>query len=104
MIPPSAWLREVWGPKGPPAFGSIEEMQATLDLVMGHYNRVAEMLVPPVQCMRRLCPIDFVHFCLVTGLPEGLGQQTEIWHGGWWGWFCGSVRGGGASAGEPALA
>lgn len=49
MIPPSAWLREVWGPKGPPAFGSIEEMQATLDLVMGHYNRVAEMLVPPVQ-------------------------------------------------------
>ena len=44
--------------------------------------------------MRRHCPIDFACFCRVTGLPEGLGQQTEIWHGGWWGWFCGAVRGG----------
>ena len=57
-----------------------------------------------LECMRRHCPIDFACFCRVTGLPEGLGQQTEIWHGGWWGWFCGAVRGGGASAGEPALA
>jgi len=45
MIPPSAWLKKVWGQDGPAPFESIEEMQATLDLIMAHYNSVAGMLM-----------------------------------------------------------
>jgi uncharacterized protein len=47
MIPPSEWLNQVWGPDGPPEFDSMDHMQAVLDLIMGHYNRVAGMLTPP---------------------------------------------------------
>jgi len=46
-IPPSEWLKQVWGPDGPPAFDTMEHMQAVLDLIMVHYNRVAAMLIPP---------------------------------------------------------
>jgi len=28
MIPPSVWLREVWGPGGPPEFESLAEIDA----------------------------------------------------------------------------
>lgn len=45
MIPPSVWLREVWGPGGPPEFENLSDMQTTLDLIMAHYNRVASMLM-----------------------------------------------------------
>jgi len=47
MIPPSRWLKEVWGGNGEPVFDSLEEMQSLLDLLMAHYNRVAQMLTPP---------------------------------------------------------
>lgn len=47
MIPPSEWLKQVWGPDGPPEFDTMEHMQAVLDLIMAHYNRVAAMLMPP---------------------------------------------------------
>lgn len=47
MIPPSRWLKEVWGGNGEPTFDSHGEMQALLDLLMAHYNRVAQMLTPP---------------------------------------------------------
>lgn len=47
MIPPSRWLKEVWGGTGEPTFDSIADMQALLDLIMGHYNRVARMLTAP---------------------------------------------------------
>ncbi|MGV8988963.1 MAG: UPF0149 family protein [Cypionkella sp.] len=47
MIPPSVWLRQVWGPDGAPEFKNLAEMQATLDLIMAHYNRVAAMLMMP---------------------------------------------------------
>lgn len=45
MIPPSVWLREVWGKGGPPEFENLSAMQATLDLIMAHYNRVVSMLM-----------------------------------------------------------
>ena len=47
LIPPSVWLREVWGPGGPPEFAHLDEMQTLLDLIMAHYNRVASMLAAP---------------------------------------------------------
>jgi uncharacterized protein len=47
MIPPSRWLKEVWGGSGEPAFDSLKDMQALLDQIMTHYNRVARMLTPP---------------------------------------------------------
>lgn len=47
MIPPSVWLKHVWGLAGPPEFDSLVEMNAFLDLVMAHYNRVVAMLGVP---------------------------------------------------------
>lgn len=47
LIPPSQWLKEVWGGTGEPEFESLEAFQAALDLIMGHYNRVARMLTAP---------------------------------------------------------
>ena len=45
MIAPSVWLSEVWGPRGAPEFKDLSEMQAMLDLIMAHYNRVASLLM-----------------------------------------------------------
>jgi uncharacterized protein len=45
MIAPSVWLPEVWGPGGAPEFKDLSEMQAVLDLIMAHYNRVAGLLM-----------------------------------------------------------
>jgi len=47
MIPPSEWLPVVWGSRGIPEFGSDDALQDALDLVMGHYNGVAQSLMPP---------------------------------------------------------
>jgi uncharacterized protein len=47
MIRPGLWLREVWGGDGEPEFRSMEAFQAALDLIMGHYNRVAQTLTKP---------------------------------------------------------
>jgi len=41
------WLTRVWGSDGPPKFENMEHMQHVIDLIIGHYNRVAEMLRPP---------------------------------------------------------
>ena len=47
MIPPSVWLGQVWGPGGLPEFENLSDMQALLDLVTAHYNRVAVLLMQP---------------------------------------------------------
>lgn len=47
MIPPSEWLPEIWGSSGMPEFDSEQALQNALDLIMGHYNEVAESLIPP---------------------------------------------------------
>lgn len=47
MIPPSEWLPHVWGPGGMPAFEYEDALQQALDLIMGHYNEVAQALSPP---------------------------------------------------------
>lgn len=47
MIAPSEWLPLVWGSGGIPQFEAEEELQNALDLIMGHYNDVAQSRVPP---------------------------------------------------------
>lgn len=47
MIPPSLWLQEVWGGAGEPRFESLAAFQTAFDLIMGHYNRVSQMLSAP---------------------------------------------------------
>ena len=42
MIPPSEWLPGVWG--GEHEFGDVDEAEATIAAVMGHYNRIAREL------------------------------------------------------------
>ena len=39
MIPPSEWLPGVWG--GEHEFADVDEAEATIDVVMEHYNRIA---------------------------------------------------------------
>jgi uncharacterized protein len=47
MVPPNEWLPQVWGAGGMPEFKSQKDLQDGLDLVMGHYNDVAQSLIPP---------------------------------------------------------
>ncbi len=47
IVSPAKWLKQVWGPDEPPEFDSMEEMQHLIDMVMGHYNRVAGLLGRP---------------------------------------------------------
>lgn len=47
LIKPSEWLPHVWGSNGTPIFESEEALQQALDLIMGHYNDVAQSLMPP---------------------------------------------------------
>jgi uncharacterized protein len=47
MIPPSEWLPQVWGSGGLPEFEAEQDLQNALDLIMQHYNDVAQSLVPP---------------------------------------------------------
>ena len=42
MIPPPEWLPGVWG--GEHEFGDVDEAEATIAAVMGHYNRIAREL------------------------------------------------------------
>ena len=41
LVPPGEWIAEVWGPK-PPNWESVAEAQEVMDLLMGHWNLVAE--------------------------------------------------------------
>ena len=47
MVPPSEWLPQVWGSDGVPHFESQQALQDAFDLIMGHYNDVAQSLIPP---------------------------------------------------------
>lgn len=47
MVPTSEWLPLVWGKGGLAEFDDMDQMQASLDLIMAHYNRVASMLMVP---------------------------------------------------------
>jgi uncharacterized protein len=47
VVSPAEWLKQVWGPDGPPEFDSMEEMQRLIDMVMAHFNRVAGLLGRP---------------------------------------------------------
>lgn len=47
MIPPSEWLPLVWGSSGTPELEPDDALQNALDLIMGHYNDVAQSLMPP---------------------------------------------------------
>jgi uncharacterized protein len=47
VVSPSEWLECVWGPSGTSPFETESALQEALDLVMGHYNAVAQSLVPP---------------------------------------------------------
>ena len=47
MIPPSEWLPQIFGSGGLPEFESEQELQNALDLIMQHYNDVAQSLMPP---------------------------------------------------------
>ena len=84
MIPPSRWLKEVWGGNGEPSFDSLDEMQALLDLLMAHYNRVAQMLTPPASYGpvmdedRRSGQVVIADW--VEGFIRAVRLQPSSWH------------------------
>ena len=44
MVMPSEWLPLVWGDEGPGAFETIDDIEEATNAIMGHYNRVAQVL------------------------------------------------------------
>ena len=44
LIPPSEWLPRVWGEDGKSGFANLEDAEATIQAVMGHYNDTAALI------------------------------------------------------------
>lgn len=44
LIPPSEWLPRVWGEDGKSGFSNLEDAEATIQAVMGHYNDTAALI------------------------------------------------------------
>jgi len=84
LIPPSEWLSEVWGSAGMPAFESEEALQNALDLIMGHYNAVAQSLIPPEfeygPVFERDSRTDEVLWEMwVSGFERAMRLRTDAW-------------------------
>ena len=67
MIMPSEWLPGVWG--GEHEFGDVDEAEATIAAVMGHYNRIARELAE--------CPEDYAPVFEID--PNGGDTLWEPW-------------------------
>lgn len=83
MIPPSQWLKEVWGGTGEPQFESPEAFQAALDLIMGHYNRVACMLTTPASYGPVMRKDRTSGQALFGNWVEGFVQSIRLRPSGW---------------------
>ena len=83
MIPPSQWLKAVWGGTGEPKLESLEAFQAALDLIMGHYNSVVRMLTTPAS-YRPVMPEDRTSGHVMFGdWVEGFVQAVRLRPTGW---------------------
>ena len=85
---PSEWLPLIWGKDTALEFDTEKEAKDIMDLIMGHYNRVAQTLTPPCDTLETLYEVDptngkilwepWVHgFCTAMELrPEAWDEMT----------------------------
>lgn len=83
MVPPSQWLKEVWGGMGNPQLESLEAIQTTLDLIKGHYNRVARMLITPASYSPVMRKNRTEGQVLFGNWVEGFVQAIRLRPSGW---------------------
>ncbi len=82
LIPPSLWLQEVWGGVGEPKFESLAAFQTAFDLIMGHYNRVSQMLTAPA-FYEPVMPEDSSGQVLFGDWVEGFVRAVRLRPSGW---------------------
>jgi len=83
-VPPSEWLPHVWGSNGTPEFESEDALQSALDLIMGHYNDVAQTLMPPEFEYGPVFDIDgrtdeTIWEMWVLGFERAMRLRSEVW-------------------------
>lgn len=82
LVPPSQWLTAVWG-NAPSSFETVEDMQAILNLVLAHYNRVAAMLVPPAHFgpvfEEEVQSGDLLWELWMLGFSKAMGLRPQAW-------------------------
>ena len=73
MILPSEWLPGVWG--GEHEFGDVDEAEATIAVVIEHYNRISwELAEHPEEPLMHMAPVARVcHQMLRLRLGRGNG-------------------------------
>lgn len=84
MIPPSEWLSKVWGSRGAPELDSNVALQNALDLIMGHYNQVAQSLTPPLVEYGPVLEHDArtgetIWEMWVSGLERAMSLRPDAW-------------------------
>ena len=83
MISPGEWLPLVWGKNGASCFATMEEVQRASDLIMRHYNDVAQSLTPPGE----YGPIydedrrtgEVIWELWVTGFEQAMRLRPDSW-------------------------
>lgn len=85
MIPPSEWLREVWGETGEAEFADQKIAKKTIGAVMEHYNSVAEA-VTRMLSIEPIYEIDsnsdeILWEPWVDGFTRAMGLRPDVWSG-----------------------
>lgn len=95
LVLPGEWIAEVWGPK-PPNWESVDEAREVMDLLMGHWNLVAERVRHAGDEMSdRLLPVVWLPEseddpdAAFTGHDWALGflRGVDLRKPAWEGWF-----------------
>ncbi len=82
IVPPSEWLPVVWGPET--EFESIEEAEATVAALIGHYNGVARTLAYEPENYGPVLEVDEITdevFWIewIRGFESAMGLRPETW-------------------------
>ncbi|HEV8033716.1 UPF0149 family protein [Yoonia sp.] len=85
MIPPSEWLRGVWGETGEAEFPDQKTAEKTIGAVMEHYNSVAEALTRTLS-IEPVYEIDansdeILWEPWVDGFIRAMGLRPDAWSG-----------------------
>ena len=82
IVPPSEWLPVVWGPET--EFESIEEAEATVAALIGHYNGVARTLAYEPENYGPVLEVDeatdeVFWIAWIRGFESAMGLHPETW-------------------------
>lgn len=85
MIMPSEWLPVVLGQNGPLDFEDMTDAEQSMDLIMDHYNRVAQFLTPPCHELETIYETDpnsdeILWEPWVEGFCRAMDLRSGAWH------------------------